>query len=67
MPLPGEMSKIKSRLEKKGAGRSKSESALLSELLEVDKRLGREQLNEVNANVTKMTGPDDGKCPCCGR
>jgi hypothetical protein len=66
MALPAEMSKIKSRLEKKGTSRLKSESALLSELAEIDKRLGREQLNEVNANVTKMTGPDDG-CPCCGR
>jgi hypothetical protein len=67
MPLPGEMSKIRMRLEEKGAGRSKLESAHLSELLEVDKRLSREQLNEINRIVVKMTGPDDGKCPCCGR
>lgn len=66
MPLPSELSKVKMRLEKKGL-RSKSESALLSELEQLDKRLVREQLNEINANVTKMTSPDDGKCPCCGQ
>jgi hypothetical protein len=67
MTLPTQMTKVKGRLELKGSGRSKAESVLLSELVEIDKRLGREQLNEINANVTKMTSPDDGKCSCCGR
>ena len=66
MPLPAELVKVKTRLEKKTA-KSKAESALLSELIEIDKRLTSQQLNEVNASVTKMTGPDDGICSCCGR
>ena len=67
MALPNEMEKIKKRIESKGIKRSKSEGALLTELVQIEKGVTLEQLREVNANVTKMTGPDEGICSCCGR
>lgn len=66
MPLPDELSKIKARLETRRSTLSEGEKALLSELVEIDRRITTTQLNEVRSNVTKMTGPAGG-CPCCGR
>lgn len=40
---------------------------LLQELRELDRLVSRSMINEMRQEVTKMTGPDDGYCPCCGR
>lgn len=74
MPLPTELSKIKDSLEarerraREGAltPLSQKERALLSELQQLDKHLNRVMLNEIQANVTKMTGPGGNVCGCCG-
>src|SRR3954462_9289564 len=41
--------------------------AILSELIELDHRINQQTLNEVRSSVTKMTGPGDNVCGCCGR
>jgi hypothetical protein len=48
-------------------GRSAKEEALLSELNELDRIIGRDLSESASVRLTKMTGPDDGRCGCCGR
>jgi hypothetical protein len=46
---------------------TRREEALLSELNSIEAQLAPQQVNEMTSNVTKMTGPDDNLCACCGR
>jgi hypothetical protein len=69
MSLPAHLQKIKEAIEKrkKTKNLSQSETVLLSELVELDRRVSTQVLNEVKANVTRMTGPGDNVCGECGR
>lgn len=66
MALYPQLDVIRSRLRRKTTLSTK-EQALLSELNDLDGRLGRQVIEEANVRLTKMTGPDDGRCGCCGR
>ena len=57
---------IRNRLNNK-ATRSEKEAALLSELNEINRLITIEESTTVSVRLTKMTGPDDGRCGCCGR
>lgn len=46
---------------------STKEKALLSELDEVDRLVTPSEEVSASVRLTKMTGPDDGRCSCCGR
>jgi len=43
------------------------EKALLSELIQLSRRLTQNQIDEARDHVIKMTGPGDNVCGCCGR
>lgn len=66
MALYPQLSEVRDRLNRK-LSLSTKEKALLSELNDLDSRLGRQVIEEARVNLTKMTGPDDGRCGCCGR
>lgn len=66
MALFPQLNEIRTTLARKLYPSAK-EKALLSELEEIDRRLGPTQIVEGSVRLTKMTGPDDGRCGCCGR
>lgn len=65
MPLPTELSKIRTRLNGK-IGKSANEANLLAELNALDSRLLNESVRSIETSVTKSAGSGAG-CPCCGR
>jgi polyribonucleotide nucleotidyltransferase len=66
MALFPQLEAVRTRLNGKLSLTDK-EKALLSEINEVDKQLVREDIVEGSVRLIKMTGPDDGRCGCCGR
>jgi hypothetical protein len=66
MALFPELEIVRRRLSQK-ITLSPQEKALLSELNEVNAQLDRRIVETASARLTKMTGPDDGRCSCCGR
>jgi hypothetical protein len=66
MALYPQLQAIRVRLRQK-LTLSTKERALLSELNELDNRLETRVIEEASVRLTKMTGPDDGRCGCCGR
>jgi hypothetical protein len=66
MALYPQLQQIRDRLARKVSPSAK-EKALLSELQDLDARIERRLVEEASTRLTKMTGPDDGRCGCCGR
>ena len=66
MALYPQLDAVRGRLLQKTTLSTK-ERALLSELNDLDIRLERRIVEDASVRLTKMTGPDDGRCGCCGR
>lgn len=66
MALYPQLDAVRSRLRQK-LTLSPKERALLSELNDLDVHLERQIVENASVRLTKMTGPDDGRCGCCGR
>ncbi len=66
MALYPRLDEIRTRLREK-VTLSTKERALLSELNDLDARTERRIVEDASVRLTKMTGPDDGRCGCCGR
>lgn len=66
MALFPELNRVRDNLKRK-ASLTTREQALLSELNEIDRRVEQREIVEGSVRLTKMTGPDDGRCGCCGR
>jgi hypothetical protein len=66
MALYPQLDAVRSKLRQKITLSSK-ERALLSELNDLDVQLDHRNVENASVRLTKMTGPDDGRCGCCGR
>jgi hypothetical protein len=62
--LPPELSLLKKNIEQiSSSRRTNGQTRLLNELKIIDEG----SLNKINeVTQTRMTGPPDGKCSCCG-
>jgi hypothetical protein len=66
MALFPQLEAVRERLVNKDYRTSKEE-ALLSELNELDRITNKDISESASFRITKMSGPDDGRCACCGR
>jgi hypothetical protein len=66
MALFPQLNEIRSKLARKSSLSAK-ESALLSELDVLNSLNEDRSIASASVRLTKMTGPDDGRCGCCGR
>ena len=66
MALFPQLQAVRTRLVSKSS-RTTKEEALLSELNELNRLISSDVSESASVRLTKMTGPDDGRCGCCGR